>query len=142
MQQAKLRGLVSDLQKYKTAFEAFYLEYNAFPGDMRNAQSYWPSAQNGNGDKYINWRDNTTGATSEVAMANYHLSQAGLISGEFDISQSNTTLGNIAIPSNLGENTGFIYISLTNHVGQPPGGGDLYQLIFQIVIIIVVKQQL
>ncbi len=54
---AELGDITSGLNKYKTAYNTFKLQYDALPGDMRDAQDYWPSCVdvganlcNGNGD--------------------------------------------------------------------------------------------
>jgi len=43
VKQAKLRNIVSDVNKYKVAVNTFKLEYNHFPGDFPRAFDYWPS---------------------------------------------------------------------------------------------------
>ena len=70
--QFKLRSLTADLYKYKTMISVFKTEYNALPGDMKNASSYWTGAINGNGDNLIN-------TFSESYLAWQHLYNAGLI---------------------------------------------------------------
>ncbi|PIR37777.1 MAG: hypothetical protein COV35_08375 [Alphaproteobacteria bacterium CG11_big_fil_rev_8_21_14_0_20_39_49] len=53
VEQTKLRSIISDVEKFDTAYNTFRLEYNALPGDMSNASNYWSGIQNGNGDKNI-----------------------------------------------------------------------------------------
>lgn len=50
---AKLRGLLTEAKTYAQAITTFKLQYDALPGDMRNASSYWPGVGNGNGNKKI-----------------------------------------------------------------------------------------
>jgi prepilin-type N-terminal cleavage/methylation domain-containing protein len=57
VEQAKLRNIIADVNKYKVAMNIFKLEYNALPGDFNRAFDYWPSncaptpsAANCNGD--------------------------------------------------------------------------------------------
>ena len=50
IEQAKLRSIITDFNNYKTALNAFRLEYNALPGDLTRATSYWPTASTGNGN--------------------------------------------------------------------------------------------
>jgi prepilin-type N-terminal cleavage/methylation domain-containing protein len=38
---AKVLSQVSDLKKYDVAFNAFVLQYDNVPGDLRAASSYW-----------------------------------------------------------------------------------------------------
>ena len=48
IQQSKLRSIITDVNKYKTAYNTFYLQFSSLPGDMSNASSYWPVTPNGN----------------------------------------------------------------------------------------------
>lgn len=38
---AELRSVITDIDKYKVAINAFKIKYNALPGDMPNATDYW-----------------------------------------------------------------------------------------------------
>ncbi|MDA0781096.1 MAG: prepilin-type N-terminal cleavage/methylation domain-containing protein [Rickettsiales bacterium] len=81
--QAKLRSVISDIDKYKIAINTFQLEYNALPGDLANAESYFGAAStnNGNGNRRI---DNYTSATNnEQLLLWQHLSLAKIISGTY-----------------------------------------------------------
>jgi hypothetical protein len=51
VEQAKSRSFIAKLQGYETAVHTFRLQYDAFPGDMANATSYWSGTSNGDGDK-------------------------------------------------------------------------------------------
>jgi prepilin-type N-terminal cleavage/methylation domain-containing protein len=42
--QSELSRVVTDIARYKVSVNAFKLKYNALPGDMVNATSYWGSA--------------------------------------------------------------------------------------------------
>ncbi len=81
---AKLRSVVSQVNQYKVALDAFRLQYNALPGDMTNATSYWNTTvttTNGNGRNGIEWGGNVS--TNESTRAWQHLSLAGLINGNY-----------------------------------------------------------
>ncbi|MFI4954474.1 MAG: prepilin-type N-terminal cleavage/methylation domain-containing protein, partial [Gammaproteobacteria bacterium] len=62
IKQAEVKSVIIDLQNLKTAYNNFIAKYNAVPGDMTNAASYWPNGAcaqvdvdcNGNGDGKIN----------------------------------------------------------------------------------------
>jgi len=54
IKQAKLRSITSDMSNLKTAMNSFKLQYNAYPGDISNIQSYYPTIQNGNGNRVMN----------------------------------------------------------------------------------------
>jgi type II secretory pathway pseudopilin PulG len=83
---AELQRVVNELNQYKTAINAFRLEYNALPGDMDNAQDYWGdncvsdtkyiANCNGDGDGGVD--DN-----HEDYQAFRHLSLAGIVPGSF-----------------------------------------------------------
>ncbi len=81
---AKLRSVVSQVNQYKVALDAFRLQYNALPGDMTNATSYWNTTvttTNGNGKNGIEWGGASD--TNESTRAWQHLSLAGLIIGSY-----------------------------------------------------------
>jgi len=77
--QAKLRTVITDIDKYKVAVNAFRLEYDTIPGDMSNAESYFGAANtnNGNGDGRI------PRGSQEVFLLWQHLSLAGFIKGTY-----------------------------------------------------------
>lgn len=70
---AKLQADIKSLANYQMAYSQFWSQYNAIPGDMVNASSYWPIITfNGNGDGKV-----TTGG--EAGYAFPELAQAKLI---------------------------------------------------------------
>lgn len=77
--QSKLRSQIAEFDKYKIAYNAFKLEYDAIPGDFNDASSYW-GVSDGNGDRRIN-SPSTHGhlPASENMKFFEHLSQAGLL---------------------------------------------------------------
>ena len=51
---ARLRSQTKQLQDFKVAINTFEMKYFSYPGDMSNAESFWPTAtSNGNGDGII-----------------------------------------------------------------------------------------
>lgn len=50
VEEGRRQGFISDINKLKAAMNNFKLKYNEVPGDMRDATSYWPSSDTGNGD--------------------------------------------------------------------------------------------
>jgi len=73
---AKLRGIVTDVDKYRAAYNTFYLTYSSIPGDMTNAQDYWGSGVgNGDGDGRLQ--------NADALKAWEHLAVAGLIDGTY-----------------------------------------------------------
>ena len=78
VKQAKLRKILSEVNHYKVAFNAFNLEYNAVPGDFNSATSYWPGqTNNGTGNKRVTSLPQF-GVRFEPALFWQHLSLAGL----------------------------------------------------------------
>ena len=90
---SQLRTVSTDYYKYSNAVQLFFNEFNAMPGDMKNATDYWGAAHanattcittvgsgittcNGNGDGYVN-------GAGEPFRFWQHLSNAGLIEGKY-----------------------------------------------------------
>lgn len=92
---AELRSIITDKEKFVTAVYAFQTKYDALPGDMANAQTYWGAAAscttaqtttatcNGNGDGFLlkGYGSGTVG--NEIFLFWKHLANAGLISGNY-----------------------------------------------------------
>ncbi len=87
---SEMNSVISDYNKYTTAANTFKLKYNAFPGDISNATSYWGTASGGcpngagtgtqtcNGD-FDGFMENH----NETYRAWQHLALAGLIPGTY-----------------------------------------------------------
>lgn len=82
---AKLRGTINEINQYITSINTFRLQYNALPGDMKNATSYWPNAspaaQNGNGDGFAGTA--SISSNKEAVSIWQHLALANLIPGSY-----------------------------------------------------------
>lgn len=92
---SELNNVVSEYYKWNLARDTFKLKYNALPGDLRNAQSYWgvnagcatsaagtgTQTCNGDGDGFISER--ATGSAQEQVYFWQHLANAGLIPGSY-----------------------------------------------------------
>lgn len=129
---AGLKAVITEFSSFKIAVDAFRLEYNALPGDMDNATSYWGAADGGDGlgsDCYnATVTDGTTcngNADGEIGLANngqewFHawvqLSSAGLIPGSFTGRRTNdprrVTPGVNAPESRIGRG-GYTLMSIT-----------------------------
>lgn len=92
VKQVKLRSIISDLSNYDTAFNSFRLEFNALPGDMLNANSFWASCAddgqndcNGNGDGVITiqYTGPPAGRQYEGMRMWQHLTLSGALQGSF-----------------------------------------------------------
>lgn len=86
IEQARLNSVVTDLRSNQVAYFTFISKYNAVPGDMDSASTYWPttcattsSYCNGDGNGRIYTSDSAT-TRNEERLLWKHLSLAGLIS--------------------------------------------------------------
>jgi prepilin-type N-terminal cleavage/methylation domain-containing protein len=90
IQSAKLNAVINEMTNYHTAYITFNDRYNAVPGDMPNASSYWPNCTpnsvsycNGNGNGMIeldgNWALFAIAPTMETYLAWRELLLAGMI---------------------------------------------------------------
>ncbi len=76
---SKRNKVLSESSGFNTSIKAFYLEYNALPGDMRDADSYWPAVtSNGNNNRRIDYTADFMN-TSEEHLAWQHLSLAEIL---------------------------------------------------------------
>lgn len=86
---SELRAVISEIDKIKSALITFEEKYYGLPGDITNASSLWSGAANGDGDGLIEGNADASGNPESLA-AWHHLSQAGLIPGNYT-GISNTT---------------------------------------------------
>jgi hypothetical protein len=91
---AALQRVITDFSTINTAFNQFYSNYGAWPGDMSNASSHW-STTNGNGNTDLD-------SESEQLFFWQHLKLSGLISGSYDGATKRPGIGVMAGPSELG----------------------------------------
>lgn len=88
---AELKSVIRERDQYEVAVNAFKAKYDALPGDMRNAYAFWSATCgtnttaastgcNGNGNGLIEG----DATVSESTKAWEHLSQAGMVEGNFD----------------------------------------------------------
>ncbi len=61
IQQAKLRKVMQDIKTYVTDIQTFYVEYDALPGDITDAESFFGASNtdNGDGDGNVEYTGNT-----------------------------------------------------------------------------------
>jgi len=82
---AELKAVTTEFDKYVSATQAFRDKYQALPGDMNNASSFWtaiPAADNGNGNGIIDGASAAL-ATGENFQFWNELALAGLIEGSY-----------------------------------------------------------
>jgi prepilin-type N-terminal cleavage/methylation domain-containing protein len=99
VEQARFSRVISDVNNYKTAVNTFRVKYNAFPGDLRNADEYWAAATAGNGD-------NRLLTQIEARSAWHHLSLSEVISFSHSGATDADTIGLTVPPSPL-TNSGY-----------------------------------
>ncbi len=117
MDGARIRAIITEQEKYQPAIKAFLEKYREFPGDLSDAQSYWGSAVNGDGDEMVEW------STDESVQAWYQLEQANILTqgGMSGTATSHTAVVGTNVPrSALADNAGW-YMDYTagfgNHFG-------------------------
>ncbi len=95
---AELNSVPNDINKYEVALNVFKLKYNAIPGDMKNATSYWgvdtsgcPNGKgsgtcNGNGDGNIDYKNSIADPNfkDEDTRVWEHLGLSGIVNSEFN----------------------------------------------------------
>ncbi|MBT4879201.1 MAG: prepilin-type N-terminal cleavage/methylation domain-containing protein [Alphaproteobacteria bacterium] len=80
---AKISSIINDLTEYERALYSFELAYDALPGDMNNASSFWTSSQDGDGDSLIKTSCISGPNNLENLIAFEHLSSSKIISGDY-----------------------------------------------------------
>ncbi len=87
VKQSKLKSIVTQMDVIRTASNSFQLEYQALPGDIPMAYSYWgnacdatPANCNGNGNGIV---DNGSASDSELYRFWQHLNFAQLYPGNY-----------------------------------------------------------
>lgn len=87
---SKVKSVVLDFNKYRSAINMFMDKYDAYPGDLRNAYDYWPTTLctntivtpgnwngcNGNGDGMVDWNN-------ESMRTWQHLNFSGMVPGNY-----------------------------------------------------------
>ncbi|MFN7039392.1 MAG: prepilin-type N-terminal cleavage/methylation domain-containing protein [Alphaproteobacteria bacterium] len=109
LKQAKIRGLLNDIQNIQTSINAFKLKFDALPGDFRNAGKIWTSTTctdastnagcNGNSDYVITGGGGVDG--QEIYRFWQHLSLGGFINGTYTGTSAMTDQYKLSYSSNL-----------------------------------------
>ena len=90
IQAGKIRAQVKQLQDFELAYNTFELKYGCMPGDCPNVTTFFPTADNGSGDKQIAcdgsglYGANVFFRGRECVRFFHHLSLAQLVSGDYD----------------------------------------------------------
>jgi prepilin-type N-terminal cleavage/methylation domain-containing protein len=141
---AELRSVLSDIEKFKTAFNTFNLKYNCIPGDCANATTFFGVDSNGcpyaggsaggvtgtcNGDGDGNVAPNSTGVY-ENYQAWRQLGFAGLIKGTYTGIPSGTQAkAGVNVPASsifkVGYDVGYFNIGGNANPGYQLSGSSL-----------------
>ncbi|HEU5047162.1 MAG TPA: prepilin-type N-terminal cleavage/methylation domain-containing protein [Rickettsiales bacterium] len=81
---SEIASVMTDVNRFRAAINAFDTQYNALPGDMSNASSYWSTANNGDGNGKINYNSGAWG--SEEYYVWQHLQLANILPGTYGTS--------------------------------------------------------
>ena len=106
---SRLNSVVTDMHKFEAYLGSFRLKYDALPGDMKNAVSYWPVATyttmvNGNGNGQILW--NTEGYQAWL-----HLTASEIMPGSYTgTATDNTPVIDTNIPASRVDGGGYAFV--------------------------------
>lgn len=119
---SKTRSTIQIIQDYENAIFQFRLQYNALPGDYRNAHDRWgdacavsASACNGNGDGHLQTLDSEDYEGNKLWK---HLQLAELLSGSFSGGNPTGTYRVGTDVPELGFRKGGVYAIYDNHHGH------------------------
>ncbi len=84
---SKLRKVITDVQTYHTAVNAFRNKYGGIPGDISDATAFFPDAVDGNDDGYVGTGNLMTDL--EPYQAWYQLGEAKMIPGTYSGKREN-----------------------------------------------------
>jgi len=115
---SEVRTVITDANAYKGAITQFKTQYRYLPGDMPNAQQYWPTTVNGNGNGIVEYTSFGTGSTASVAggpneafLFWQHLALAGMVQGNYNgLADPASTVGyTIGVNSPLAQVDGVVW---------------------------------
>lgn len=118
MHQAKLRSVLTQIDQYRSAVNAFKLQYNALPGDLTNAYDYWGAQVgctnvntntdwhgcNGDGNRVVN------SDTNETLRFWQQLALAGVIPGTYSGGRNTIVKIGTDVPAAPFPNVGFSWL--------------------------------
>lgn len=133
---AELRAVTTEVDTYQTAVHTFRDKYRAYPGDMGMAGRFWgyvntggggncsnPATDTGTGSETCDGNGNGTIDSAEMYRFWQHLSNAGMIQGEYtgvtgDGSAEHSVIGE-NVPASKFSNAGYTVRDLPNNPGWP-----------------------
>lgn len=105
---SKLQSAISEIESYKIAIDNFKTQYEALPGDIKNATSFWAGAPIGNGNGQIG--TNVISDATEPIYAWNHLALSKFIPGTYTGSGASLVLGTNAPASKYIEGAGIMIL--------------------------------
>ena len=116
IEKARMRAVISDFNKYTTAYHSFDSKYDAIPGDMPTAYAFWkkdcsayPLVCNGNGNSMIEYSNDFR---NELNTAWKHLELSGVVEKTFQtISPVGKTKLNLNAPESSIPGAGFQFMN-------------------------------
>ncbi len=112
---ARLSGIITDLQEFQTAYDQFTDKYRGPPGDLLDASLQWTGVGNGNG----NWRIDTE---AESFLAWQHLGLADMIRGDYTGVSSYPPVFGTNLPHGRFDGTGYALAFM--NMGTPTGNAN------------------
>lgn len=119
---AEVRAMIAESENIKVQLDTFYTRFDYLPGDLRNANSVWPGASDGDGDGRIE--------TTETFGVWRQLNLAELIPGTYSGTGPDAILGS-NVPTSYYYNGGFDFLwhdapgGWTDQLGRPLPGNYL-----------------
>jgi hypothetical protein len=100
VKRSQLQAVIAEYKQYDAALNAFKLEYGALAGDMSNAWNYWGATCASTAND-CNGNGNGKSPEGEVEYAKLwkHLQLAGMISGNYTITNSGDQVLKVNIPA-------------------------------------------
>lgn len=123
LQVAKLQSIISESESYLVAVNNFKTQYEALPGDIKIATSFWTTAQNGgtavaNGDGNGNIGVSGGSDHAEPYYAWSHLTLSKYVQGTFSGSSgAESTLGVNVPASKYMDGVGYVFYYMPNYNG-------------------------
>jgi len=129
LSQSKLRSVVTDLERYKVAYNAFFATFEELPGDLLDSSaSALFGVTNGTRHAAEPAGDKIIGGHQEASMAFWHLKLAGLISGGYDGVRLTAEVPGVSTGlAKFSDNTAFHFFSFGQNANQwGYGTGAIY----------------
>lgn len=95
VRQAELQAVIKEINGFKTIWNTFKMQYAAWPGDFKEASSYWSGAHNGDGNSNML----NTIPYNEQFQAWEHLSLAEMLPGTYTGRETSDNYARVGVNS-------------------------------------------